>query len=88
VASLVEAGLLRRAGRPSDRRAVELSLTAQGVAVGKEVRRVERALREWLATALGARDVAATAICHAVGQDDTVISEIAEWLAAAHVLGE
>ena len=80
VASLVEAGLLRRAERPNDRRAVEVSLTVQGVAAAKgvaaanEVWRAEKALHEWLATALGARDVAATAIYHAVDEDEISIS--------------
>jgi DNA-binding MarR family transcriptional regulator len=59
VASLVDTGLLQRGERPGDRRAVELSLTAQGVAVAKEVRRAERALHDWLAGALGERDIAA-----------------------------
>ncbi|TML06285.1 MAG: winged helix DNA-binding protein, partial [Actinobacteria bacterium] len=38
VASLVDAGLLQRGERPDDRRAVELSLTAQGAAAAKRVR--------------------------------------------------
>jgi hypothetical protein len=33
---------------------------------------------------LSARAVAATAICHAVDEDEIVLSEIAERLAAAH----
>ena len=60
VGSLVDAGLLRRGERPGDRRAVELSLTAHGVAAAKEVRRAEGGLHDWLAGALADRDVAAT----------------------------
>jgi DNA-binding MarR family transcriptional regulator len=60
VASLVDAGLLQRDERPGDRRAVELSLTAQGAAAARTVRRAERALHAWLADTLGDRDVAAT----------------------------
>jgi DNA-binding MarR family transcriptional regulator len=52
VASLVDAGLVRRGDRPDDRRAVELSLTSQGAAAAKRVRHAERALHEWLANAL------------------------------------
>ena len=59
VASLVDTGLLQRGERPGDRRAVELSLTAQGGTAAKEVRRAERALHDWLAGALGERDIAA-----------------------------
>jgi MarR family transcriptional regulator, organic hydroperoxide resistance regulator len=59
VASLVDAGLLQRRERLDDRRAVELSLTAQGAAAAKRVRSAESALHEWLADALGDRDTAA-----------------------------
>jgi DNA-binding MarR family transcriptional regulator len=59
VATLVDAGLLERGDRPGDRRAVELSLTAAGAAAAGDVRRAESELHEWLATALGDRDVAA-----------------------------
>jgi MarR family transcriptional regulator, organic hydroperoxide resistance regulator len=59
VASLVNAGLLQRGERPDDRRAVEISLTAQGAAAGQHVRHAERALHDWLAGALGDRDAAA-----------------------------
>jgi DNA-binding MarR family transcriptional regulator len=57
VGSVVEAGLLRRGPRPGDRRAVELSLTAQGRASLKEVRSAETALHDWLASSLSAREV-------------------------------
>jgi DNA-binding MarR family transcriptional regulator len=60
VASLVDAGLVRRDGRPGDRRAVELSLTADGVRAAKLVRRAESALHGWLAATLGDREIAAT----------------------------
>lgn|SRR5437762_4727197 len=59
VASLVDAGLLQRGERPDDRRAVELSLTAQGAAAAKRVRHAESALQDWLANALGDRETAA-----------------------------
>jgi DNA-binding MarR family transcriptional regulator len=59
VASVVDAGLLQRAERPGDRRAVELSLTARGALAAKQVRHAESALHAWLANALGDRDAAA-----------------------------
>jgi MarR family transcriptional regulator, organic hydroperoxide resistance regulator len=59
VGSLVDAGLLQRGERPDDRRAVQLSLTAQGAAAAKQVRHAESGLHDWLATALGDRDTAA-----------------------------
>jgi DNA-binding MarR family transcriptional regulator len=59
VAGLVDAGLLKRTGHPGDRRAVELSLTPQGVVAARRVRRAERALHDWLTSALGDRDIAA-----------------------------
>jgi hypothetical protein len=88
VAGLEEAGFLRRAGRPSDRRGSSCPSRRRAPLRGRRSGGAERALHEWLATALGARDVAAIAICHAVDEDDIVISEIAERLAAAHRLGE
>jgi DNA-binding MarR family transcriptional regulator len=60
VASLVDAGLLQRGDHPADRRAVELSLTVQGVAAAQEVRGAEGALHDWLAGTLADRDIAAT----------------------------
>lgn len=58
VASLVDAGLLRRGDRPGDRRAVELSLTPHGAAAAQDVRRAEAALHDWLGGALGDRELA------------------------------
>ena len=60
VTSLVDAGLLRRGARAGDRRAVELSLTPRGTAAARAVGRAEGQLHDWLAGALGERDVAAT----------------------------
>jgi DNA-binding MarR family transcriptional regulator len=59
VASLVDAGMLRRGDRPHDRRAVELSLTPRGAAAAQEVRRAEQALHDWLAAAIDDRDLSA-----------------------------
>src|SRR4051812_29603036 len=59
VASVVAAGLLERGERPSDRRAVELSLTAPGRAAVEDVRRAEHELHEWLASSLSEREVTA-----------------------------
>jgi MarR family transcriptional regulator, organic hydroperoxide resistance regulator len=59
VASLVDAGLLQRGSRAGDRRAVELSFTAQGESAAREVRHAEAALHEWLGTAIGDREVLA-----------------------------
>lgn len=56
VASVVDAGLLRRGPRPRDRRAVELSLTAHGRTALKDVRRAEAALHGWLGSSLSARE--------------------------------
>jgi DNA-binding MarR family transcriptional regulator len=61
VATLVDAGLLRRGERPGDRRAVELSLTARGRTAARQVTDAERQLHEQLAAALGDRNVAAAA---------------------------
>jgi len=61
VASLVDAGLLRRGDRPGDRRAVELSLTDSGAKAAEHVRRAEAELHAWLGSALGEREIAATA---------------------------
>jgi MarR family transcriptional regulator, organic hydroperoxide resistance regulator len=58
VASVVDAGLLERGERPGDRRAVELSLTTQGKAALRQVRRAEAALHDWLGSALGERELA------------------------------
>jgi DNA-binding MarR family transcriptional regulator len=59
VASMVAVGLLARGSRPADRRAVELSLTAEGKAEAQRVSEAERRLHDRLADALGDRDVAA-----------------------------
>jgi MarR family transcriptional regulator, organic hydroperoxide resistance regulator len=59
VASVVEAGLLERAGRPGDRRAVEHTLTAAGRSAARRVSDAERRLYDELAAALGDRDVQA-----------------------------
>jgi DNA-binding MarR family transcriptional regulator len=59
VGSLVDRGLLRRGEREGDRRAVELTLTASGVAAAAQVSRAEAALHGWLDDALGDREVAA-----------------------------
>jgi DNA-binding MarR family transcriptional regulator len=59
VTTLVDAGLLQRGERRDDRRAVELSLTAQGAAAATQVRQAESALHGWLADALSDRDSAA-----------------------------
>jgi MarR family transcriptional regulator, organic hydroperoxide resistance regulator len=59
VASLVDAGLLRRGDRPEDRRAVELSLTPRGTAAAEEVRRAEQTLHDWLASAVDDGDLPA-----------------------------
>jgi MarR family transcriptional regulator, organic hydroperoxide resistance regulator len=58
VASLVDAGLLRRGDRRGDRRAVELSLTPRGADAAQEVRRAEQVLHDWLSAAIGDRDLA------------------------------
>jgi DNA-binding MarR family transcriptional regulator len=59
VASLVDAGLLQRGSREGDRRAVELSITAQGETAARKVRHAEAALHEWLGTAIDDREVPA-----------------------------
>jgi DNA-binding MarR family transcriptional regulator len=59
VGSLVDAGLLERGARDGDRRAVEVSLTAKGRSAAGDAEHAEAALHEWLAGALGERDVAA-----------------------------
>src|SRR4051812_48796854 len=59
VASMVDAGLLERRGRPGDRRAVELSLTAKGEAAAAKVAEAERGLYDFLASTLGEREIAA-----------------------------
>jgi MarR family transcriptional regulator, organic hydroperoxide resistance regulator len=59
VASVVEAGLLVRAGRPGDRRAVEHTLTAAGRSAARRVSDAERRLYDELGAALGDRDVQA-----------------------------
>jgi DNA-binding MarR family transcriptional regulator len=59
VSGLVAAGLLERGARDGDRRAVELSLTAQGRAAASEAHGAEAALHEWLASSLGERELAA-----------------------------
>ena len=59
VASLVDAGLLRRGSREGDRRAVELSLTPEGEVAAREVRSAETSLHEWLNGAIDDRDVRA-----------------------------
>jgi DNA-binding MarR family transcriptional regulator len=59
VGSLVDAGLIARDERPDDRRAVQLSLTADGAAAARRVREAERSLHAELAASLGDRDVAA-----------------------------
>jgi DNA-binding MarR family transcriptional regulator len=59
VASLVNTGFLQRRERRDDRRAIELSLTAQGAAAAEQVRNAERGLHDWLANALGERETSA-----------------------------
>jgi MarR family transcriptional regulator, organic hydroperoxide resistance regulator len=57
VASLVEAGLLARATRPDDRRAVEHTLTAEGRRAAGRVTDAEHELYKGLAGALNEREV-------------------------------
>jgi DNA-binding MarR family transcriptional regulator len=59
VASVVEAGLLKRSAHADDRRAVALSLTRKGRAALQKVRRAEAELHEWLSSSLDEREVAA-----------------------------
>jgi DNA-binding MarR family transcriptional regulator len=60
VATVVDAGLLRRAPRAGDRRAAEHSLTAKGRAAAERVAEAERLLYAGLVDRLGEREVAAT----------------------------
>jgi DNA-binding MarR family transcriptional regulator len=57
VGSVVAAGLAQRAEHPNDRRAVALSLTQAGRAAARKVTNAERGLYDWLAEALGDREV-------------------------------
>jgi DNA-binding MarR family transcriptional regulator len=59
VASVVDRGLLARREREGDRRAVELSLTPEGVSAARAVDEAERGLHGWLATALSEREIRA-----------------------------
>src|SRR3954452_148225 len=59
VASVGDARLPGTAERRSDRRAVELSLTAHGTAAVEDVRRAEPELHEWLASSLSERELTA-----------------------------
>lgn len=59
VASVVAAGLIERSGRSSDRRAVELSLTAEGRRAARQVSDAERRLYDALSVPLSDRDIAA-----------------------------
>ena len=59
VASVVAAGLIERRERPSDRRAVELSLTAAGSTSARQVAEAERRLHDALAAELSDREIAA-----------------------------
>jgi MarR family transcriptional regulator, organic hydroperoxide resistance regulator len=58
VATVVDRGLAQRTPSPSDRRAVELSLTPQGQAAAERVAEAERRLYEWLSQTLTNADVA------------------------------
>jgi DNA-binding MarR family transcriptional regulator len=60
VASVVDRGLLTRGERDGDRRAVELSLTPEGVKAARAVQDAERNLHAWLADSLSEREIAST----------------------------
>lgn len=59
VASVVAAGLVERSERSSDRRAVELSLTAEGRRAARQVADAEQRLHDALSAPLSDRDIAA-----------------------------
>ena len=59
VATVVDRGLAQRAPSASDRRAVELTLTAEGQAAAERVAEAERELYEWLSQTLTNRDITA-----------------------------
>jgi MarR family transcriptional regulator, organic hydroperoxide resistance regulator len=59
VASLVAAEIIERSERSSDRRAVELSLTAQGRRAARKVADAEQRLHDALSAPLSDRDIAA-----------------------------
>jgi MarR family transcriptional regulator, organic hydroperoxide resistance regulator len=59
VASLVAAEMIERSERSSDRRAVELSLTAQGRRAARKVADAEQRLHDALSAPLSDRDIAA-----------------------------
>jgi DNA-binding MarR family transcriptional regulator len=59
VASVVAAGLVERRGHATDRRAVELSLTADGRRAARQVAEAERRLYDGLEAELTDREVAA-----------------------------
>jgi DNA-binding MarR family transcriptional regulator len=56
VASVVDAGLVDRAARAGDRRAVELTLTRRGAEAAGRVADAETALHGWLDAALSERE--------------------------------
>jgi MarR family transcriptional regulator, organic hydroperoxide resistance regulator len=58
VSSIVAAGLLQRGERPTDRRAVELSLTPAGRRSARQVGVAERELHDGLAAQLSDREIA------------------------------
>jgi MarR family transcriptional regulator, organic hydroperoxide resistance regulator len=58
VASVVDRGLLSRGEREGDRRAVELSLTAEGAKAARAVAEAESDLHAWLARSLSEREIA------------------------------
>ena len=60
VASVVDRGLLARGEREGDRRAVELSLTAEGAQAARAVAEAESDLHAWLAQSLSEREIATT----------------------------
>jgi len=59
VATVVDAGLVQRAARVGDLRAVELSLTADGRKAARRLLAAERRLHDGLAEAIGDRDMTA-----------------------------
>jgi MarR family transcriptional regulator, organic hydroperoxide resistance regulator len=59
VATVVDRGLAQRAPSASDRRAVELTLTAEGQAAAERVAEAERQLYEWLSQTLTKGDITA-----------------------------
>jgi MarR family transcriptional regulator, organic hydroperoxide resistance regulator len=59
VASVIAAGLIERSERSSDRRAIELSLTAEGRRAARQVADAERRLYDALSASLSDRDIAA-----------------------------